>query len=125
MARRREATGQTGRSDTAWQAFYALPLPIAGLNNGGMSNDMPCLDLGPAQIMLQPGEAFVGYQLMAQQIRPQKLRHVHRLRRVLARLHSDPASLRGAFRAQLAVGFPGLPAANGGGPAASVGCKAG
>ena len=36
----------------------------------GQAIDMPCLDLGPAQIVLQPGEAFVGYQLMAQQIRP-------------------------------------------------------
>ena len=31
---------------------------------------MPCLDLGVAQIVLLPGEAFVGYQLMAQQVRP-------------------------------------------------------
>lgn len=37
----------------------------------GQAIDMPCIDLGPAQIVLQPGEAFVGYQLMAQQIRPQ------------------------------------------------------
>lgn len=31
--------------------------------------DLPCLDLGIAQIVLLPGESFVGYQLMAQQIR--------------------------------------------------------
>ena len=32
--------------------------------------DFPCVDFGPAQIVLFPGESFVGYQLMAQQIRP-------------------------------------------------------
>ncbi len=36
----------------------------------GQKIDLPCLDLGPAQIVLFPGEAFVGYQLMAQQLRP-------------------------------------------------------
>jgi len=32
--------------------------------------DVPCLDLGAAQFMILPGEAFVGYQLEAQKIRP-------------------------------------------------------
>jgi hypothetical protein len=32
--------------------------------------DVPCLDLGPAQLVLLPGEAFVGYQLLAQRLRP-------------------------------------------------------
>jgi hypothetical protein len=32
--------------------------------------DMPCVDFGPAQIVLWPGESFVGYQLMAQRMRP-------------------------------------------------------
>ncbi|MBC8354655.1 MAG: hypothetical protein H8E66_21875 [Planctomycetes bacterium] len=32
--------------------------------------DLPVVDFGPAQIVLFPGEAFVGYQLMAQQMRP-------------------------------------------------------
>jgi hypothetical protein len=32
--------------------------------------DVPCVDLGPAQIVLFPGEAFVGYQLHAQRMRP-------------------------------------------------------
>ncbi len=36
----------------------------------GQSIDLPCIDLGAAQIVLFPGEAFVGYQLMAQQMRP-------------------------------------------------------
>ena len=32
--------------------------------------ELPCLDLGAAQIILFPGESFVGYQLMAQKMRP-------------------------------------------------------
>jgi hypothetical protein len=31
---------------------------------------MPCIDLGVAKILLFPGESFVGYQLMAQRMRP-------------------------------------------------------
>jgi hypothetical protein len=30
--------------------------------------DFPCLDLGQAQLLLFPGESFVGYQLLAQQL---------------------------------------------------------
>jgi hypothetical protein len=36
----------------------------------GRKIDFPCLDLGPAPIVLFPGEVFVGYQLMAQETRP-------------------------------------------------------
>lgn len=36
----------------------------------GQPIDFPCLDLGAAQIVLFPGESFVGYQLMAQKMRP-------------------------------------------------------
>ena len=32
--------------------------------------DLACLDLGAAELVLFPGESFVGYQLMAQQLRP-------------------------------------------------------
>ena len=32
--------------------------------------DMPCIDFGEAQILLFPGESFVGYQLLAQRMRP-------------------------------------------------------
>ena len=32
--------------------------------------DVPCIDFGPAQIVLFPGESFVGLQRMAQQLRP-------------------------------------------------------
>ena len=34
--------------------------------------DMPCVELGPARIVLFPGETYVGYQLMAQQLQPDK-----------------------------------------------------
>ncbi len=36
----------------------------------GQPIDLVCLDFGPAQIVLFPGESFVGYQLMAQRMRP-------------------------------------------------------
>jgi len=36
----------------------------------GQAIDMPCIDFGDAQILLFPGEAFVGYQLMAQKMKP-------------------------------------------------------
>ncbi|MFP6765068.1 MAG: hypothetical protein VB858_15680, partial [Planctomycetaceae bacterium] len=38
----------------------------------GAPIDLPVVDLGAAQIVLFPGEAFVGYQLMAQEMRPDK-----------------------------------------------------
>jgi hypothetical protein len=37
----------------------------------GQPIDMPCLDLGRAKVVLLPGEAFVGYQLMAQRLSPE------------------------------------------------------
>ena len=37
----------------------------------GQEIDLACIDFGNAQIVLFPGEAFVGYQLMAQQMRPE------------------------------------------------------
>jgi hypothetical protein len=36
----------------------------------GQPIDVPCVDLGRAKIVLLPGEAFVGYQLMAQRLSP-------------------------------------------------------
>ncbi|MDG2384566.1 MAG: hypothetical protein P8N76_23055 [Pirellulaceae bacterium] len=33
--------------------------------------DMPCLDLGEAKLLLFPGESFVGYQLLAQEMCPE------------------------------------------------------
>lgn len=48
----------------------AMSLSSRSRVTSGQSIDVPCLDLGHAQIVLFPGEAFVGYQLMAQQMRP-------------------------------------------------------
>jgi hypothetical protein len=36
----------------------------------GQSIDFPCVDFGAAQLVLFPAESFVGYQLMAQKMRP-------------------------------------------------------
>ncbi len=36
----------------------------------GRAIDLPVIDFGPAQVVLFPGESFVGYQLMAQEMRP-------------------------------------------------------
>lgn len=36
----------------------------------GQKIDVPCVDLGRARIVVFPGEAFVGYQLMAQRLLP-------------------------------------------------------
>ena len=43
---------------------------LASLNRieRGQGIDLPCLDLGVAQVVLLPGESFVGYQLMAQRV---------------------------------------------------------
>ena len=38
----------------------------------GRKIDVPCIDFGSAQIVVFPGEAFVSYQLMAQQQRPDR-----------------------------------------------------
>ena len=35
----------------------------------GQAIDLPVIDFGPAQVVLFPGESFVGYQLMAQEMR--------------------------------------------------------
>ncbi len=45
---------------------------LASLNriDRGQGIDLPCLDLGVAQVVILPGESFVGYQLMAQRVRP-------------------------------------------------------
>ncbi|MEZ5944855.1 MAG: hypothetical protein R3C18_26015 [Planctomycetaceae bacterium] len=39
--------------------------------SSGQAIDVPCLDFGSAKIVLLPGEAFVGYQLMAQVMDPE------------------------------------------------------
>ena len=51
------------RSGSAWQRWVS-----AGAN--GQPIDLPVLDLGPAVVLLLPGEAYVEYQLLAQGSRP-------------------------------------------------------
>jgi hypothetical protein len=52
------------------RVLAAMGLSTRAHLSKGNKIDVPCLDFGPAQIVLLPGEAFVGYQLMAQRTRP-------------------------------------------------------
>jgi hypothetical protein len=58
---------QAGRKE---RVAAAMGLSTRGRLKAGHKIDVPCLDLGSAQIVLLPGEAFVGYQLLAQSLRP-------------------------------------------------------
>lgn len=58
-------------AETADRILAAMGLSTLRRLAQGHKIDLPCIDLGPAQVVLLPGEAFVGYQLMAQQIRPE------------------------------------------------------
>jgi len=58
---RREAlAAHPGRVRAEWQERVAADRPI----------DVPVLKLGPARLMLMPGETFVHYQLIAQRLAP-------------------------------------------------------
>ena len=91
--------------------------------------DFPCVDFGPAQIVLFPAESFVGLSADGSTDAPGFLRHVDRLRRVLARLHPDRSSVPGRLSRQLAVGGSGFgttdPHGTGKRAARSVACTAG
>lgn len=52
------------------QCLAALGLSWRRRCDEGRPIDVPCVDFGPAQLVLLPGEAYVEYQLRAQQIRP-------------------------------------------------------
>lgn len=54
----------------AKRILAAMALASRRRLEAGQPIDFPCLDFGPAQFVQFPGEAFVGYQLMAQQMRP-------------------------------------------------------
>ncbi len=43
---------------------------MAGAGRGDRPIDVPVLKLGPARLMLMPGETFVHYQLIAQRLAP-------------------------------------------------------
>ena len=71
---RREAMTTTLHNEKANVRDRILAaMGLASLNRleRGQPIDFPCLDFGLAQVVLLPGESFVGYQLMAQQIRPE------------------------------------------------------
>lgn len=52
------------------RVLAAMGLSTRNYLSRGPSIEMPCIDFGPAQIVLFPGESFVGYQLLAQKMRP-------------------------------------------------------
>lgn len=63
-------TLQNEDAKIADRILAAMSLSSLERVTAGQEIDVPCLDLGKAQIVLLPGEAFVGYQLMAQNLRP-------------------------------------------------------
>jgi hypothetical protein len=68
-----EALRQTLESTEAKvtdRILAAMSLSSRQRVEAGQKIDLPCLDLGWAQLVLLPGESFVGYQLMAQRMRP-------------------------------------------------------
>lgn len=54
------------------QCLAALGLSWRARADRGGTIDVPVLDLGPAQVLLLPAEAYVEYQLLAQQLRPDR-----------------------------------------------------
>jgi hypothetical protein len=52
------------------RALAAMGLSSRQLHPAGHEIDVPAVDFAGAQIVLLPGESLVGYQLMAQQLRP-------------------------------------------------------
>ncbi len=58
------------KASTRERILAAMGLASLNRIERGQPIDLPCIDLGVAQIVILPGEAFVGYQLMAQRIRP-------------------------------------------------------
>lgn len=65
-----EKTLNDPQAKTADRILAAMSLSSRDRIKNGQKIDLPCVDLGPAQIVVFPGEAFVGYQLLAQQMRP-------------------------------------------------------
>lgn len=55
------------------QCLAALGLSWLERVNSGQTVDLPALDLGPAVLVLLPGESYVEYQLLAQSLRPDAL----------------------------------------------------
>jgi hypothetical protein len=66
------ATLEDADEDVRQRILAAMGLASLDRIAAGRQIDMPCVELGPARIVLFPGETFVGYQLMAQQLQPDK-----------------------------------------------------
>ena len=64
------ATLHDDKASTRERILAAMGLASLNRIERGQPIDLPCLDLGPAQVVILPGESFVGYQLMAQRLRP-------------------------------------------------------
>ena len=56
--------------DVRKRILAAMALSSRNRINAGNKIDFPCIDFGPAQVVLFPGESFVGYQLIAQKMQP-------------------------------------------------------
>lgn len=54
------------------QCLAALGLSWRSRCDSGRALDLPALDLGPATLLLLPGESYVEYQLRAQELRPDR-----------------------------------------------------
>jgi hypothetical protein len=65
-----EQTLQDADASVTARILAAMGLASRRRQARGQAIDLPCVDFGPAQLIVLPGEAFVGYQLMAQQQRP-------------------------------------------------------
>ncbi|MBI1311800.1 hypothetical protein GC176_10955 [bacterium] len=61
---------ENGQLKTETRILAAMSLSSLDRVERKQPIDLPCVDFGPAQIVVFPGEAFVGYQLMAQQLSP-------------------------------------------------------
>lgn len=59
-----------GAAKETVRILAAMGLASRNRQDRGQKIDLPCIDFGPAQIVVLPGEAFVGYQLMAQELLP-------------------------------------------------------
>jgi hypothetical protein len=64
------STLEDADADVRERILAAMGLASLDRIAAGRQIDMPCVELGTARIVLFPGETFVGYQLMAQQLRP-------------------------------------------------------
>ncbi|HLQ43349.1 MAG TPA: hypothetical protein VK137_01360 [Planctomycetaceae bacterium] len=64
---------EDSQADVIKRIYAAMSLNSWLRVKSGKPIDVPCFDLGQAQLVLLPGEAFVGYQLLAQSIRPDSI----------------------------------------------------